>query len=116
LWLAHFADDVHNRFMNTKHGLRGTIDPPGSFRDESLQFVGFSLDIKDGLIEIGFDDMADEGKARDIVRQYLEWFSFSHGVRHTVDLNQSWKMQPGGGKMIGVQLNDTLTVSDDLTH
>ena len=102
--------------MNTKHGLRGAIDPPGPFKgkEESFQFDGFPIEIRDGVMEIGFDDKADEGRAREIVRQHLEWFSVEHGVRHTADLNQSWEMKPGGGKTMGIEFNETIKFSADI--
>ena len=51
-------------------------------------------------------EYGEHGRARDIVRQYLEWFSMEHGVRHTVELNLSWAMQPGSGKTIGMEHDD----------
>ena len=102
--------------MDTKYGLRGAIVPAGPFKgkEESFSFEGLPIEIKDGVIEIGFNDKADEGRARDIVRQHLEWFGVEHGVRHTVDLNQSWEMKPGGGKTIGIELNETTKVPADI--
>ena len=50
----------------------------------------------------------------EIVRQHLEWFSGEHGVRHTADLNQSWEMNRGGTKTIGIELNETIKVSEDI--
>jgi hypothetical protein len=113
---VHSGDAVYNPLMNTKHGLRGAIVPPGPFKgkEESFQFEGFPIEIKGGVIEIGFDDKADGGRARDIVRQHLEWFSAAHGVHHTVDLNQSWEMKPGGGKALGIEFNETVKVSADI--
>jgi len=80
--------------MDTKYGLRGAISPPGPFKGKSESFVfeGFPIEMEDGVIAIGFDDEALADRAREIVRQYLEWFSAAHGVHHTVDLNMSWKL------------------------
>ena len=114
--LASMAHAVYNPLMDTKHGLRGAIVPPGPFKgkEETFQFEGFPIEIKDGVIEIGFEDKADEGRARDIVRQHLEWFSAAHGIRHTVDLNQSWELKPGGGKAFGIAFSETLKLSADI--
>jgi hypothetical protein len=113
---VHLGDAVYNPLMNTKHGLRGAIVPPGPFKgkEESFQFEGFPIEIRDGIIEVGFDDKTDEGRARDVVRQHLEWFSVARGVRHTVDLNQSWEMRPDNTKTIGIELNETINVSADI--
>jgi hypothetical protein len=107
---------LYDSVMETKYGLRGAIVPAGPFKskEQSFQFEGFLIEIRDGVIEIGFDDKADEDRAREIVRQHLEWFSVEHGVRHTVDLNQSWEMNPGGTKTIGLAVSDTVKVSDDV--
>jgi hypothetical protein len=116
LWLVHSGDAVYNPLMNTKHGLRGAIVPPGPFKgkEESFQFEGFPIEIRDGVIEIGFNDKGDADRVRDIIRQHLEWFNVAHGVRHIVDLNQSWEMNPDGTKTIALAVSDTIKVSADI--
>ncbi|MBZ5677159.1 MAG: hypothetical protein LAP61_23185 [Acidobacteriia bacterium] len=102
--------------MNTKYGLRGAIVPPGPFKgkNESFASEGFPIEMEDGVIAIGFEDKADTDRAREIVWQYLEWFSAEHGVRHVADLNQSWEIKSNGTKAIGIEVSDTVKVTADI--
>jgi hypothetical protein len=96
--------------VNTKYGLRGTVVPGQRFKTtvEAFAYEGFELEIKDGEIAIGFNDKADEDRARDIVRQHLESFNLDHGIRCTADLNRSWEVRLDNTEVFEITVADTV--------
>jgi len=99
--------------MDKKYGLRGTIVPQG-VGDERFSFEGFQIETRDGVLEIAYADSADESRARDIVRQYLAWFSVHRGTRYTLDLDETWELKAGGAKDIGIAVADVLRHDDSI--
>lgn len=107
---------AYNYVVNTKYGLRGTITPGERFKgtEESFAYDGFELEIKDGVIAIGFNDKADADRAREIVHQHLAWYSMSRRIRHTVDLNQSWELKSDHTKTVAINVGDRIKITDDI--
>jgi len=99
--------------METKYGLRGAIVPTGPFKDadEAFAFDGFCIEVKDGVIAIGYNNRGDTERAREIIRQYLDWFSTEHNVSHTADLNQRWEIPDTEPSTIGLAVNSASTAT-----
>jgi hypothetical protein len=64
------------------------------------------------VIEIGYNDAAEEDRAREIVRQCLAGLTLERGVRYTADLNQSWETKTGGGEHVRVSIHDSFHLDD----
>jgi hypothetical protein len=58
--------------MDTEHGLRGAIVPGERFKtgEDAFSFEGFDIEIKDGVIAIGFNNPVDADRARCIVQEH----------------------------------------------
>lgn len=100
---------TYNRLVNTRFGLRGNILPGDLFKaaDESFPFEGFEIEVKDGMIAIGFDNESDAGRARKGIKQFLAWFSLKNGVLYVADLNQSWEVKPDNTERFDIAVADT---------
>jgi hypothetical protein len=90
--------------MDRRYGLRGTIVPTDPWRGhhESFPKGHFTIEINDGVLEIGFDEEDLAVQARALIDQYCAVKAFEMGARYAIDLNQSWEQHPGGAKSIAV--------------
>lgn len=92
--------------------------PP--FRKPQLWTYGpFKLSVENGAIAIGYEDEALTGKAQEVVKLYLAAHNLENGTNYHVDLNQSWRINPGEGKTIGAEFSEkvgfTASVSARIT-
>jgi len=98
--------------MNKPFGIRGSLQPPIKDIENKFNFDAFSISIKDGVFEIGFDNAEDEEQARILVRQLLDSWSFRNNHKIEVNLNQKWKPLPEGKRHIEIELHEHIGISD----
>ena len=73
--------------MNTRYGLRGTIQPASFFKEneELFNIDDFSISVNNGVIEIGFEDIAQNDQSKIIVDQLLSGLSIDNNIKFYVD-------------------------------
>ncbi len=67
--------------------------------------------MENGAIAIGYEDEALTASAREVVKLYLAAHNLENGTNYHVDLNQNWRRNAGGGKTIGVEFSETLSLT-----
>jgi hypothetical protein len=100
--------------MNTKFGLRGTIQPLIAFNGstESFSIEGFPIEIQEGVLEIGFENANMKEKAREIVDQLLSAFSVRSNKKYSIKLDTSWETNSEGVRNIGIEIGEEIKLSD----
>jgi hypothetical protein len=100
--------------MNKPFGLRGQLQPSGYYQSqtEHLSVDGIDISVTDGVLEVGYDNESDEARARERVVLYLAAATMHSGIRVSVQLNQSWKINIDGSKNIGISLSETVRLTD----
>ncbi len=100
--------------MNTKYGLRGSLNPAYPFSEliEDLDIYDMKVHVEHSALEIGFDNEADESKARNVVNQITQLWSLAHDIKITIELNQKWHMKSDDEKNISIELHEEIKMHD----
>lgn len=100
--------------VKTSFGLRGAIVPLFN-KSQSWDYGFFQLSVESGVCEIGYEDEALEGSAREVVKRYLAAHNFENGTNYHVDLNVSWRMDASGSKAIAIEFCENLSITASLS-
>jgi len=100
--------------MNNKYGLRGELNPKSAFKevDQFFFIENISFNIKNCLLEIGYDNTEDKEKALRMANTLLASWSKRNHIKVTAEFNISWEVKPNGGKSISMCVNDQIKTTD----
>jgi hypothetical protein len=104
--------------MDRKVGLKGELKPSHLFEELKESFnidtpsVVVSVEVSNGVLEVGFDDERDEKVVRAAVSNLIRSWSFIHDTKILLDLNQKWCRKENGKRDVFVALTEQIKVYD----
>lgn len=96
------------------YGFWGKLEPIHEFNNlhELFEIEGITFSIKNTLFEVGYDDINLEAKAKQLTQHYIDAWIFNNNRKITIDFNHSWKLKNTGGKLHGLELGDTMRITE----
>ena len=107
-----------NTATDKPFGIRGGLTPPEAFKDIKNDIPydgGVIVSVHDKIIEVGYDREEDKEHAEKIAHDHLVLWSFRNGIKVEALLNMSWKPNANGHRDIGIELHETVKVSERIT-
>ena len=81
---------------------------------EDFERDGIAFSIHDGVIDVSYDKALDRERAEGGARLFMLANALRTGVHTALNFNHNWEKQPGGGKLLAVDLTANVTVAERL--
>lgn len=97
---------------NKPFGIRGKISHIAKDVHDVFSYEGgIFISIHNGIFEVGYDKEEDENKVRKIADIFMAIWSLRN-FKVSVDFNQNWKQDSRKNMIIGVSVNDSISIKD----